>query len=775
MRRRMMKSKIHRATVTGADLDYVGSISLDTDLMKRADILEYEQVAVLDIDNGDRFETYAIAGEPGQVQLNGAAARLVEPGHKVIVITYADYDDAELAGFEPLVVQVDARRTGPLELTRARPARPGQRGGRPLGRGPGRGGRARRAGRRAVQGRPVPGHHPLGPGRGGRRAGRRPRLHRPPPGRHPRRRRRPVRRRRRARPGRRGPGRVHDLIALGAVFDLDAAGGLALAREGGHSVARVVHAGGAATGAEIERALVDAVRATAASVMERWFAVDLLVEDGRCRGVVALDPRGERHEVRATHTLLATGGAGQLFSVTTNPAEATGDGVAMALRAGVAVADVEFVQFHPTALHHPQMPRPLLSEALRGHGALLRDADGERFVDELQPRDVVSRAMAARMLAQGVEHLWLDATGLESFDERFPTIAADLAAAGLDPAVDWLPIAPAAHYCIGGVAHRPRRRLVAARPVGRRRGGVRRRPRRQPPGLQLPARGHGLRRPGGRGHRRRQGRLRGDRRHAPLELAARWPAESRRVSCSQIGDDVRQGPRADPARHDHRRRRGARRRARCDARRAGHARRRPTGSTCARCATWPPWAPPWWPRPSPGRRAGAATPAPTSPRPSPALARRFVHAHDRSPRWSPPPWPRTSARWATSPPPSCPSKATAEAVLVPRADGVLAGCAAAREAFRQVDPRIDVAWSAWDGDEVVGGDVGRHGRPAGWRRSSPPSAPPSTSCATCRASPPSPAATSTPPPAPAPASATPARPRPACGPWRRRRSGPAAA
>ncbi len=108
MRRRMMKSKIHRATVTGAELDYAGSISLDTGLMKRADIREWEQVAVLDIDNGARFETYAIPGDPGQVQLNGAAARLVEPGHRVIVITYADYDDAELDGFRPVVVQVDA-------------------------------------------------------------------------------------------------------------------------------------------------------------------------------------------------------------------------------------------------------------------------------------------------------------------------------------------------------------------------------------------------------------------------------------------------------------------------------------------------------------------------------------------------------------------------------------------------------------------------------------------------------------------------------------------
>src|SRR6202043_2870036 len=136
---------------------------------------------------------------------------------------------------------------------------------------------------------------------------------------------------------------------------------------------------------------------------------------------------------RAEETVLATGGAGQMFAVTTNPNEATGDGIAMALRAGVPVADVEFMQFHPTALHHPAMPRPLLSEALRGHGALLKDDRGERFVDELAPRDVVSRAMAARMDEQGVDHLWLDATGLERFGHRFPTIAASLASIGLDP------------------------------------------------------------------------------------------------------------------------------------------------------------------------------------------------------------------------------------------------------------------------------------------------------------------------------------------------------
>lgn len=248
-----------------------------------------------------------------------------------------------------------------------------------------------------------------------------------------------------------GPGRVEDLIALGAMFDRDAQGRLELAREGGHTVPRVVHAGGAATGAEIERALVAAVRRTAAAVHEHAFALDLLVEHGRSVGVRTMAADGRLVDLRARHVLVATGGAGQMFSVTTNPLESTGDGVAMALRAGVAVADGEFVQFHPTALHHPRMPRPLLSEALRGHGALLRDATGERFVDELLPRDEVSRAMTRRMLELDVDHCWLDATGLDAFAERFPTIMSALAEAGLDPATDWLPIAPAAHYLCGGI------------------------------------------------------------------------------------------------------------------------------------------------------------------------------------------------------------------------------------------------------------------------------------------------------------------------------------
>ena len=268
-----------------------------------------------------------------------------------------------------------------------------------------------------------------------------------------------------------GPARVTELIALGATFDLDADGSLAKAREGGHSHPRIVHAGGAATGVEVERALVAAVRETAAAIYEQTFASKLLVEHGRCVGVRAL-PGLAGHgrvlgnsglaghgrvlgdgevEVRARHVLVATGGAGQLFAVTTNPAEATGDGIAMALRAGAAVADVEFVQFHPTALHHPARPKPLLSEALRGHGALLRNGKGERFVDELLPRDRVSRAITRVLLDEGTDHVWLDATGLERFAERFPTINAALDEVGLDPATEWLPVAPAAHYSCGGI------------------------------------------------------------------------------------------------------------------------------------------------------------------------------------------------------------------------------------------------------------------------------------------------------------------------------------
>lgn len=250
-----------------------------------------------------------------------------------------------------------------------------------------------------------------------------------------------------------GPKRVRELAELGAVFDRTLAGKWELAREGGHSTARVVHAGGAATGAEVERTLVEAARTSAAHIWEGWFARDLVVEGGRCRGITAVGPAGQVVELRARHTLLAAGGSGQLYAVTTNPAQSTGDGVAMALRAGVPVADVEFVQFHPTALHGPagRGPRPLLSEALRGEGALLRDAAGRRFVDELQPRDVVAAAVAARIQGSDLDHVWLDVSPIEDFESRFPSLTRSIRAAGLDPARDWLPVAPAAHYMCGGI------------------------------------------------------------------------------------------------------------------------------------------------------------------------------------------------------------------------------------------------------------------------------------------------------------------------------------
>ncbi len=257
---------------------------------------------------------------------------------------------------------------------------------------------------------------------------------------------------------REGPARVRDLIGMGAEFDRSAgASELAYTREGGHSVPRIIHAGGDATGAEIERALVHAVRETAADVHERWFALDLLVEAGRVGGVRALDPDGAEREVPARHTVVATGGAGQCFAVTTNPPVSTGDGIAMALRAGAAVADVEFMQFHPTALDHPSMPRPLLSEALRGEGAVLRDENGVAFMAEehpradLAPRDVVARAIARRCNERNLPHLWLDARGIHDFEHRFPTIWRVCRSVGLDPTRDLLPVAPAAHYLCGGI------------------------------------------------------------------------------------------------------------------------------------------------------------------------------------------------------------------------------------------------------------------------------------------------------------------------------------
>jgi L-aspartate oxidase len=253
---------------------------------------------------------------------------------------------------------------------------------------------------------------------------------------------------------------IADLRARGVRFDqgeLD--GELARTREGGHSRSRVVHAGGDATGAELERALTEAVRAApAVRSAEHAFLVDLVTTDDRVTGALLWSDGGPRL-VRAGAVVLASGGAGQLYADTTNPPLSTGDGVAAALRAGAVLADLEFVQFHPTALHVDGDPRPLISEAMRGEGAVLRDGDGTPLMagvhplGDLAPRDVVTRAMAARMAATGARHLWLDATSVpaEHLERRFPTILARCRAAGIDPSRQPIPVSPAAHYLMGGV------------------------------------------------------------------------------------------------------------------------------------------------------------------------------------------------------------------------------------------------------------------------------------------------------------------------------------
>ncbi|HEV2892735.1 MAG TPA: FAD-binding protein, partial [Actinomycetota bacterium] len=249
---------------------------------------------------------------------------------------------------------------------------------------------------------------------------------------------------------------IADLRELGVGFDPDPSGPgeLARTREGGHSRSRVVHAGGDATGAELERALTEAARATpSVHSVEHAFLVDLLTTDGRVTGAL-LWIDGRPRLVRAGAVVLASGGAGQLFADTTNPPLSTGDGIAAALRAGAVLADLEFVQFHPTALHVEGDPRPLISEAMRGEGAVLRDGDGTAVMagvhplGDLAPRDVVTRAVAARMAATGARHLWLDATSIPAghLERRFPTILARCRAAGIDPSRQPIPVSPAAHY-----------------------------------------------------------------------------------------------------------------------------------------------------------------------------------------------------------------------------------------------------------------------------------------------------------------------------------------
>ena len=257
-----------------------------------------------------------------------------------------------------------------------------------------------------------------------------------------------------------GPDRIRDLIAAGVRFDRDADGTLRAGLEGAHSFPRILHAGGDATGAEIERALVEQIRRSGIRVLEHTYVTDLVRREGRVAGVETLG--GGRIEADAV--ILATGGAGRLFAHSTNPAVATGDGIALAARAGAAVRDLEFVQFHPTVLATGDAF--LVSEAVRGEGAVLRDESGRRFAldvhpdGELAPRDVVARAITAAMARQGGRPVLLDATAVHSSDPdersrflaaRFPTIDAAVRSRGLDWAREPIPVTPAAHYLMGGV------------------------------------------------------------------------------------------------------------------------------------------------------------------------------------------------------------------------------------------------------------------------------------------------------------------------------------
>ncbi|MGC5401121.1 L-aspartate oxidase [Streptomyces sp. DT20] len=264
-----------------------------------------------------------------------------------------------------------------------------------------------------------------------------------------------------------GPDAVRRLIGTGAHFDTADDGTIALGREGGHHRRRIAHAGGDATGAEISRALVEAVREAALHTVENALVLDLLTdEEGRTAGVT-LHVMGEgQHDgvgaVNAPAVILATGGMGQVFSATTNPPVATGDGVALALRAGAEVSDLEFVQFHPTVLFlgsGAEGQQPLVSEAVRGEGAHLVDAHGTRFMlgqhemAELAPRDIVAKAITRQMQLHGTEHMYLDARhfGAEMWEQHFPTILAACRAHGIDPVTEPIPVAPAAHHASGGI------------------------------------------------------------------------------------------------------------------------------------------------------------------------------------------------------------------------------------------------------------------------------------------------------------------------------------
>lgn len=263
-----------------------------------------------------------------------------------------------------------------------------------------------------------------------------------------------------------GPEAVARLIARGAVFDRAATGEIALTREGGHLKNRILHAGGDATGAEISRALLAAVTEDPGiEVIEHALVLDALKsESGRVCGVTLhVIGEGSRDGVgRALGkaVILGTGGLGQVFAQTTNPSVSTGDGVALALRAGADIADVEFIQFHPTVLYlgaKSSGQQPLISEAVRGEGAILRNHSGEQFMKEihpladLAPRDVVAKAIMSQMLKSQTHHVWLDVSNVANFSERFPNIYQSCIDHGINPERDQIPVAPAAHYASGGI------------------------------------------------------------------------------------------------------------------------------------------------------------------------------------------------------------------------------------------------------------------------------------------------------------------------------------
>ena len=254
--------------------------------------------------------------------------------------------------------------------------------------------------------------------------------------------------------------RIQDLVRLGVPFDT-VDGQMAMAREGGHSQARVLHSGGDATGANIEQTLSGLARASVRiTILENTQAAEILVRDGSFKGLVVLDCRANRYDTFVGRSLIiATGGAGHLFQRNTNPTVATSDGVALAFRAGAEVVDLEFVQFHPTALYLPGVQPFLMSEAMRGEGATLLNVQGGRFMagyhpdGELAPRDTVSRAILGEMAATGSDHVLLDVSHLAdtTVTTRFPTIYRFCLDHGLDITRSPIPVAPAAHYMMGGI------------------------------------------------------------------------------------------------------------------------------------------------------------------------------------------------------------------------------------------------------------------------------------------------------------------------------------